>query len=154
MQSDSRLHALIDLIESNGLEERSLGNAYLNRRGADVLAHLHGWHLLFEDWLRAEAAGEEVVMPAPGHTWENLRALNDDLYERYRAFAYGEINALVLKSHAHMFDLLRVLPAEGLTDEAAHPWSPRTLLELAAECSGNHYDWGIERVKASLGQPH
>lgn len=151
-RSESRLHHLIGLIESNGLEEASLGDAYLNRRGADVLAHLHAWHLLFEDWLRAEAAGEEVVVPAPGHTWEDLRALNDDLYERYSAFAYGEIKGLLLASHAHMFDLLRVLPAEGLVDPAAHPWSPQPLLELADECSGNHYDWGIERVEAALAQ--
>ncbi len=153
-RSGARLHALIDLIESNGLQERSLSDAYLDRRGADVLAHLHGWHLLFEDWLREEAAGEEVVMPAPGHTWEDLRALNDDLYERYRAFSYGEIKALVLKSHAHTFDLLRVLPIEGLTDPAAHPWSDEPLLNLADECAGKHYDWGIERVEAFLGQPH
>jgi len=150
-RSDARLHFLIDLIESKNLQERSLGDAYLNRRGADILAHLHGWHLLFEDWLREEAAGAEIVMPAPGHTWEDLRSLNDDLYERYHAFSYGEIKDLVLTSHAHVFDLLRVLPVEGLTDPAAHPWSDEPLLTLADECTGRHYDWGIERVEAFLG---
>jgi hypothetical protein len=150
-RSDAKLHVLIDLIESQGLEERSLGEAYLDRRSADVLAHLHGWHLLFEDWLREEAAGEDVVMPAPGHTWDNLRALNDDLYERYRAISYGEIKDLVLTSHAGTFVLLRALPTDGLTDPAAHPWSNEPLLSLADECTGKHYDWGIERIDAYLG---
>jgi hypothetical protein len=152
-RSDTRLHTLIDLIESNGLQESSLGDAYLNRRGADVLAHLHAWHLLFGDWLRQEAAGGVVVMPAPGYTWEGLRLLNDDLYERYSSFAYGEIKDLILASHDHLFDLLVPLPFESLTDPAAHPWSSQPLLELADECSGNHYDWGIERVEAALAQP-
>ncbi|MCJ7827342.1 MAG: ClbS/DfsB family four-helix bundle protein [Demequinaceae bacterium] len=152
-RSDTRLHALTDLIEANGLEEASLGDAYLNRRGADILAHLHAWHLLFEDWLHAEAAGGEIVMPAPGYTWEDLRTLNDDLYERYSAFAYGEIKDLVLASHDRLFELLDPLSFESLTDPAVHPWSSQPLLELAAECSGNHYDWGIERVEAAVAQP-
>ena len=149
-RSDARLHQLIALIEHAGREEESLGSAYLGRRGADVLSHLHGWHLLFEGWLGAEAAGEPVILPAPGYTWEGLRALNDALYERYRGLAYGEIKDMVLASHAHMFDLLWSLPEDGLTNPSAHPWSSEPLLVLADECSGRHYDWGIERVEEAL----
>jgi hypothetical protein len=144
------LQDLISLIEDEDLQEASLGEAYLGRRGADVLAHLHGWHLQFMEWLRAEAAGEDVVMPAPGFTWDDLRAYNDALYERFRHLSYAAIKDLVLASHHHMFDALRTLPSAGLRDPAAHPWAGGPLLDIADECSGKHYDWGVERITEAL----
>ncbi len=150
-RADLRLDTLVAMIVANGLDEASLGDAYLGRRGADVLAHLHGWHGLFAGWCREDGRGGKVALPATGYTWVDLRALNDEIYERYRAMAWTRILEVTRESHATMIELLRTFPDGALADPTRYPWANGPLLELADECLGKHYDWGIERVEASLG---
>jgi hypothetical protein len=152
-RADLRLDTLVAMIVANGLEEASLGDAYLGRRGADVLAHLHGWHGLFAGWCREDGRGDEPVLPATGYTWDDLRALNDEIYERYRAMPWTRILEVTRESHAAMIELLRTFPDGALSDPARYPWANGPLIDLADECLGKHYDWGIERVEASLGSP-
>jgi hypothetical protein len=150
-RSDDKLMGLIELIEEENLEEASLGEAYLERRGADVLAHLHGWHLQFLEWLRLDGEGAEVVTPAPGYTWENLRAYNDALYETFRALDYRNLKNLVTGSHCRMFAALEALGDAAVTDPARFPWADGPLLAMADACSGAHYEWGLERITRALG---
>lgn len=149
-RADLRLDTLVAMIVANGLEEASLGDAYLGRRGADVLAHLHGWHGLFSAWCREDGRGRPPVLPAPGHTWENLGALNDEIYERYSAMPWTRILEMTRESHLTMIELLRTYPDGALADPARYPWANGPLIELADECLGKHYDWGIERVEECL----
>jgi hypothetical protein len=149
-RADLRLDALVAMIVANGLEEASLGDAYLGRRGADVLAHLHGWHGLFAGWCREDGRGEEPALPSATHTWDDLRALNDQIYERYRAMPWARILEVTRESHATMIELLRTFPVDALADPARYSWANGPLIDLADECLGKHYDWGIERVEASL----
>ena len=99
-RSDERLAHLFAVIERAGLGDVSLGEAYLGRRGADVLTHLHGWHLFFEGWLDLDEEGAEVVLPQPDRTWDDLRIINDEIFERFRDLTYGEAKALLSSSHA------------------------------------------------------
>jgi len=149
-RAQERLDELVALIVANRLEEASLGDAYLGRTGADVLAHLHGWHLLFAGWCREDGRGGEVTLPAAGHTWENLRALNDEIYERYRDLPWARVLEVTRESHATMIELLRTFPDGALAEPARYPWASGPLLDLADECLGKHYDWGIERVEEYL----
>ncbi len=109
-RSDARLDRLVSLITSNGLEEASLGEAYLDRRGADVLGHLHGWHGLFVGWCRDDGRGHVPSLPAPGFTWQDLRALNDTIYERYRTMPWGRVLSVTRASHIEMIELSEHLP--------------------------------------------
>jgi hypothetical protein len=146
--SKARLDRLVGLIESNGLEESGLDGIYDGHRGADMLAHLHAWHLLLIGWIEGDAAGEEVVLPAPGHTWDDLGPLNDVLYERYKDLSYDEAKALTFESREHVFEILRALPAEVLAETQGHPWSPDPLLKLANLNTAHHYYWFIGRLEA------
>jgi hypothetical protein len=148
--SDARLDFLVSLIVGGGLEEASLGDAYLDRRGADVLAHLHGWHGLFAAWCRDDGRGRVPTLPAPGYTWEDLRALNDEIYDRYRAMPWGRVLGITRASHFAVIELLSTYPEGSLTDPDRYPWANGSLLDLADECLGKHYDWGIARVEECL----
>lgn len=147
-RSNARLDQLVAMIEADGLEEGSLGDAYLDRRGADVLGHLHGWHGLFEAWCREDSRGHVPELPAPGYTWQGLRELNDDIYERYRGKSWDELLEITRESHARMIDLLATYPEASLLDPDRFAWAGGSLLALADECLGKHYDWGVERVEA------
>ncbi|MFV0284993.1 MAG: ClbS/DfsB family four-helix bundle protein [Demequina sp.] len=140
-QGDARLDAL--LVHADAGRDRILGDAYLGRRTADVLTHLHAWHLLFFDWMDAEFAREEPDFPAPGYTWRDLTALNDALYMAHRHWTYPQARDLLIESHARMCALLRRLDDDRLFDTEARPWLGReSLAEVAHECLGNHYAWG------------
>jgi hypothetical protein len=151
VRAEERLDELVALIVVNGLEEESLGDAYLGRRGADVLAHLHGWHGLFVGWCRDDGRGLKPVLPAPGHSWSDLRPLNDELYARYSSLSWARILQDTRESHSTVIELLRTFPNGSLADPARYPWANGPLLNLADECLAKHYDWGIERIEASLG---
>jgi len=149
-RSDARLDSLVSLIVGAGVEESSLGDAYLDRRGADVLAHLHGWHGLFAAWCRDDGRGRTPALPAPGYTWDDLRALNDEIYDRYRAMPWGRVLGITRASHFAVIELLETYPSGALSDPERFPWASGPLLDLADECLGKHYDWGIARVEEFL----
>lgn len=150
VRAEVRLDKLVAMIVANGLEEASLGDAYLGRRGADVLAHLHGWHILFAGWCREDGRGDEPALPSATHTWNDLRALNDEIYERYRAMPWARILEVTRESHATMLELLRTFPDGALSDPARYRWARGPLIDLADECLSKHYDWAVERIEASL----
>jgi hypothetical protein len=150
VRSEERLATLVALILANGLEEASLGDAYLGRRGADVLAHLHGWHLLFAGWCMDDGRGRAPVLPAEGHSWSDLRALNDEIYARYSALPWSRVLQDTRASHSAVFELLRTYPDGALAEPTRYAWANGPLIDLADECTGKHYDWGIERIEAFL----
>ena len=47
-----------------------------DRNIRDVLAHLHEWHLMLLGWYRAGLEGVKPAIPAEGHSWQTLPALN------------------------------------------------------------------------------
>jgi hypothetical protein len=151
VRAEVRLDELVAMIVANGLQEASLGDAYLGRRGADVVAHLHGWHALFAGWCREDGRGVRPALPSAGHTWNDLRALNDEIYERYRAMPWARVLEITRESHATMIELLRTFPDGALSDPTRYPWAHGPLLDLADECLAKHYDWAVERVEASIG---
>ncbi|WP_159449393.1 ClbS/DfsB family four-helix bundle protein [Demequina sp. NBRC 110051] len=139
--ADERLDSLLALADAE--RDRHLGLAYEGRRTADVLTHLHAWHLLFFDWIEAENAGEEPDFPAAGYTWRDLSALNDALYFAHRHWSYDEARGLLIESHGRLCALMRRLDDERLFDTEARPWlGHESLAEVAEECLGHHYAWG------------
>jgi hypothetical protein len=150
VRAEVRLDTLVALIVTNGLEEASLGDAYLGRRGADVLAHLHGWHLLFAGWCMDDGRGRTPALPAAGHSWSDLRSLNDEIYARYSALPWARILQDTQDSHSAVIELLRTYPNGAVAEPARYAWADGALIDLADECTGRHYDWGIERIEAFL----
>jgi hypothetical protein len=149
------LPLLCETIEAAGLQEASLGEAYLGRRGADVLAHLHGWHELFSGWCDAYLHGREVHFPAEGYTWDSLRELNDAIYERYRDMPYARLKEMALTSRRDMFHELMRVPASIAATPGGVPWSAESLVEVADECGAKHDNWGLERIQSAIdaGRP-
>ena len=140
-EGDTHLDSLLAAADRH--RDSRLGDAYLDRRTADVLTHLHAWHLLFFDWIEAEIAGDEPAFPAPGYSWRDLTALNDALYMAHRHWSYDEARDLLIESHARLCALLRRLDDARLFDTEARPWLGReSLAEVAHECMGSHYAWG------------
>lgn len=65
------------------LTYESLTSAEMEIRGVqgeysvkDIIAHVAAWEVRGTTWIQAVLRGEHPEMPAPGHTWADLDALN------------------------------------------------------------------------------
>ncbi|MDE0572745.1 ClbS/DfsB family four-helix bundle protein [Demequina sp. B12] len=144
---DARLAAL--LRHADALPDHAVAPDFAGDRVADVLAHLHGWHLLFLGWIDDEAAGAEPGAPPPGHTWERLAELNAAILAQHSHRTYAELRELLVASHGRMVEAVRALDDDRLFDPQARPWTGGPSLgRVAHECLGDHYAWGEE----ALGQ--
>jgi len=127
-----------------------LGDAYHGRRVADVLAHLHAWHVVFDGWVAQERSGSVPAFPAEGYTWADLRALNDVFYQAHKDRPYDAIRSMLVTSHRLMLSLLDTFTEEELTDPARYPWlTGEPLGDVAHECLGAHYEWALRTFDAA-----
>jgi len=147
-KADDRLAAVLARADADPSFE--LGAAYHSRRVADVLAHLHAWHLVFDGWVAQDRSGSIPAFPAEGYTWNELDALNDAFYQAHRERPYEAIRGMLLTSHRAMLHLLHTFSDAELTDTSAHPWlNGQSLGDVADECLGEHYEWALKTFDAA-----
>ena len=131
--------------------DASLGDAYLQRRTTDLLAHLHAWHTLFEGWWEADRRGDDIAYPAEGYTWRDLDALNEALYTAQRGRDYAAVRAELVASHARVCALVADIPPSELSAPETRTWLGEEPLGAVAHGNlGEHYQWALE-VLASAG---
>ncbi len=130
------------LARTDAHRDADLGAVYRDRRVADVLTHLHAWHLLLEGWLLDDAAGRTPAYPADGYTWATLGDLNDALAAAHRHLSYEEARAAVVASQARVVALVATLDDAVLTSPDAFAWlGGDRLASVAHECLGGHCTW-------------
>lgn len=139
-QANAGLEAVLATADAHS--EDGVGEAWHGRRVADVLAHLHAWHVLFEGWVSQARAGSVPAVPAEGYTWEQLDELNSRLHAQHHNDSYAQVRASLVASHETMLHTLADCTQEELTDPHAFPWlGGGSLGDTAHECLGAHYDW-------------
>jgi len=142
-KADDRLAEV--LRRADAAPDFELGAAYHDRRVADVLAHLHAWHLLFDGWVAQDRAGSVPAFPAEGYPWGRLHALNEVFYQAHRGRTFEATRGMLLKSHRSMLHLLDSFTEDELTDPARYPWlQDQSLGDVADECLGEHYEWALK----------
>ena len=147
-KADDRLADV--LRRADAAPDWDLGVAYHDRRVADVLAHLHAWHLVFDGWVAQDRAGSVPAYPAEGFTWDRLDDLNDVFYRSHRERPYDAIRTMLVTSHARMLRLLTTFGEAELTDPQRYPWlNGQSLGDVADECLGEHYEWALKTFDAA-----
>jgi hypothetical protein len=132
------------LRRADAARDADLGVAYHDRRVADVLAHLHAWHVVFDGWVAQARAGSVPAYPAEGYTWDDLDSLNDAFYQAHRERPYDALRTMLVSSHRMMLALIDGMSEEELTDPDAFSWlGGQALGDVAHECLGAHYDWAL-----------
>lgn len=145
-QADATLGTLLGIADRHA--DAQLGDAWKGRRVADVLAHLHAWHVLFVGWVAQARAGAEPAYPAEGYTWEALDELNDTLYEQHSHDSFAHVRASLVTSHHLMLETLADCTQDELANPGAFSWLGGSPLgDVAHECLGAHYTWGIEVLR-------
>lgn len=148
--SDSNYAKLQILIDS--LPPEALTGAFpfddRDRNVRDVLAHLHEWHLMMEEWYRVGMSGEKPVIPGEGYTWKTLPALNKKVWEKYQSIDLHTIREALEDSHQRLTDLINSHADEELFEKKRYPWTGTTSLgAYLISSTSSHYDWALKKLR-------
>lgn len=116
----------------------------MNRCFADVLFHLHEWHLLMLDWYNIGMNGGKPDMPMKAYTWKENSKLNAMLWERNRNRSLEEAFAKLEESHAMVLRLIEKHDEIDLFEKKRYPWTGSTsLAAYLISATSSHYDWAL-----------
>ncbi len=119
----------------------------------DVLAHLYEWEQMVMGWLGASQRGETPAVPGQGFKWSQLPALNQRIYETYRALPLTEVLEMYRASHQKVTETIQSLPEEMLFKPGLYPWmNKNTLAAYFVSCTSSHYRWAAKEIRSGLKQ--
>ncbi len=117
----------------------------------DILAHLHEWQQMFFRWYEAGLRGEMPEVPAPGYKWNQLPALNQSIYEKYRSLSPEQALAMFRESHHKTIEFIKSLPEADLTMPGLYKWmNQNTLMAYLNANTAAHYVWALKDAKKAL----
>jgi hypothetical protein len=115
---------------------------------ADVICHLHEWHLMMENWYKVGMSGKKPAIPAEGVTWQTLPVLNHRIYEKYKGTELKEAITLFKKSHKKIMGLIEKHTDDELFTKKKYQWTGTTSLgAYLIGSTSSHYDWGLKTIK-------
>lgn len=145
-----KLLGFIDVLPLD-LRERSYENDELNDRDrtiADVICHLHEWHLMMLDWYSVGMSGRKPAIPAEGITWQTLPILNHRIHAKYKGTRLDDALAMVRESHERVMELIGQHTDEELFTKKRYPWTGSTSLgAYLISATSSHYDWALKTLR-------
>lgn len=114
----------------------------------DVMAHLAEWEGMFLAWYAAGKRGEAPHTPAPGFTWGQLPALNQQIYEKHRERSLQEVQQLFTDSHQAMLNAIQSMSVEELFTPGYYAWTKKhALAAYITPNTSRHYRWAITEMR-------
>ncbi len=114
----------------------------------DVFAHLTAWHQMALGWYEAGLRGEQPELPAPGFKWNQTPALNQQIFEQYRAVSLQEVMDAFERTHAATMDTINALSDEALFGKSQYAWTGNnTLGTYFVSTTSSHYLWARREIR-------
>lgn len=151
--SDENLNKLLDFIDSlpEEYKNKEYKNNELNERDrtiADVLTHLHEWHLMVMNWYKIWMSGKKPAIPWEWYTWKTLPAYNRMVWEKYKWTKLDDAIKMLKKSHKEITALIEKHTDEELFTRAKYEWTGNNALgAYLISSTSSHYDWGLKTIK-------
>jgi hypothetical protein len=117
----------------------------------DILVHLYEWQQMLFNWYETGLRGETPAVPAPGYKWNQLPALNQQIYEKYRTLTPDRAQALFRESHQKTMMWIEFLSEPDLVTPGLYEWmNNNTLLAYLNSATAAHYVWALKEAKKIL----
>ena len=114
----------------------------------DILAHLVDWEQRFIGWYKAGLQGEIPETPAPGMSWRDLPALNQEGYLAHKDDSLESVLALSASSHQEMLDLISSMKEEEIFTPKLFAWTGDSpLLPWIRANTSSHYRWAATNIR-------
>ncbi|MBN1536302.1 MAG: ClbS/DfsB family four-helix bundle protein [Anaerolineales bacterium] len=117
----------------------------------DIVAHLYEWQQMLFTWYETGLRGEMPAVPSPGYKWNQLPALNQHIYEKYRDLSPDQAMSRFRQSHQKTVQFIETLPEADLTTPGLYPWmNQNTLMSYLNSATAAHYVWAVKEIKKVL----
>ena len=148
VESKKERNALDDYLATLTPEERTQPNIVGAWSVKDVLAHLYEWEQMVLRWLATSEKGETPHVPAEGYKWNQLPALNEQIFQQYHSLSLEEIFALYKESHQQIMETIESIPEERLFTSGLFPWmNKNTLAAYFTSATSSHYRWARKELR-------
>jgi hypothetical protein len=115
---------------------------------ADVICHLHEWHLMMETWYKVGMSGKKPAIPAEGYTFQTLPKLNQKIWGKYKGTELKKAITMVKKSYKDVMALIEKHNDDELFTKKKYDWTGTTSLgSYFISATSSHYDWGLKTIK-------
>jgi len=151
--SELNFNKLLDFIDElpEKIKNGTYKNDELNDRDktvADVICHLHEWHLMMQNWYKVGMSGKKPAIPAEGYTFQTLPKLNHKIWEKYKGTELKKAITMFKKSHKDVMVLVQKHNDDELFTKKKYQWTGTTSLgSYFISATSSHYDWGLKTVK-------
>ena len=137
MQEYRDKKALIDAIrETAGLfieefegvaeADKDVRHDGVDRTPQEMIAYQLGWMELIRGWDKDEAKGKEVVTPAPGYKWNQMSALYQGFYDKYKDKSLAQLRKLFVKAADSLVEWLGEFSEDELFKSGGRKWAAST----------------------------
>jgi hypothetical protein len=141
---------LLDFI--NGLPENIKNTTYknneLNDRDktiADVLCHLHEWHLMRANWYKEGMSGKK---PELSYSLKTLPIVNNKIWEKYKGTELKKAITMLKKSHKDIMVLIEKHNDDELFSKKKYEFTGSTSLGLYFYFNtAEHYNWALKTIR-------
>lgn len=143
--------ALEKLLETLTPEELTRTNPTARWAIQDVLAHVTEWEQMCLGWYQAGLRGKTPAVPAKGFNWGQIPALNQQIYEKYRAHPLPEILKRFRASYRQISKTVQSIDEADLFTRSRYAWTNKNALATYfISSTSSHYNWARKEVKKCL----
>lgn len=114
----------------------------------DIYIHLHEWHQLLLNWVKANESGEEKPFIPEPYTWKTYGDMNYKFWEKHQKTSCDAAKKMFEKSHAEVLKLTDKYTNEQLFGRGVFSWVNTDLGSYFVSVMPSHYDWAIKKLKA------
>ena len=101
-----KLFEFIDAVPAEK-QNASFPEHFMNRNIRDVLAHLHHWHQMLQEWYQTGMNGNKPEMPAKGYTWKTTSKLNHEIQRMHANEGLEEVRLNLENSHKKLMKMIQ-----------------------------------------------
>jgi hypothetical protein len=149
-QSEEACINLLDLI--NSFSEESQHKIYTNnelndrdKTFADIIMHLHEWHLMRKNWYDEGMAGTK---PSLSYSLQQLTIINRSIWEKHQGTELKKAIALFKKSHKEIIAIINHHTDEELFTKQKYFFTGSTTLgAYLFYNTADHYNWAFKTIK-------
>jgi hypothetical protein len=149
--TEAEYHSLLGIVTSVPEDLRELPGACDDWSVKDLLAHLDAWHEMFLMWDAVGLAGGTPAMPAPGYTWAQIPALNQEIYERHKRDPWDQVVSRLERSFTRVDEVIASYSNDDLFTKKRYPWTGSTSVgSYATSATSSHYAWAHKLIRRWL----
>jgi hypothetical protein len=115
----------------------------------DILAHLFDWEQRFLGWYTAGLRGEVPETPAPGLEWNQLRILNQQVFEKHRDKKLKDVKEEFQSSFKKVLDTIDRISENDIFEIGRYKWTGKENIGgYILANTANHYRWAKSRIRS------